>query len=92
MRGRSKLWSEPTSTSQRSPAQCVEGAISSNEKDAMQEYIALAEQGRHLVDVDVPEESEVGQVGAMLEAHGAGSMHYYGAWDVEDLSTNEPTR
>ena len=77
---------------QRSPAQRVEGAISSDEKDAMQEYIALAEQEQHLVDVYVPQEPEVVQVEAILESHGAGHMHYYGAWDVEDLSINEPTR
>ena len=58
----------------------------------MQEYIALARQGQHLVDVYVPQEPEVAQVESILEAHGAGHMHYYGAWDVEDLSTNEPTR
>jgi hypothetical protein len=77
---------------QRSPAQRVEGAISSDEKDAMQEYIALAKKGQHLVDVYVPQEPEVAQVEAILEAHGASHIHYYGAWDVEDLSTNEPTR
>ncbi len=57
----------------------------------MQEYIALARQGQHLVDVYVLQEPEVAQVEAILEAHGAGHMHYYGAWDVEDLSINEPT-
>ena len=57
----------------------------------MQEYIALAEQGRHFVDVYVPDESKVGQVEAILEAHEAFDMHYYGDWDLADLSSNEPT-
>jgi hypothetical protein len=66
--------------------------VPSDEKDAMQEYITLVKQGQHLVDVYVPQEPEVAQVEAILEKHGAYDMHYYGVWDVEDLSTNEPTR
>ena len=51
----------------------------------MQEYIALARQGQHLVDVYVPQEPEVAQVEAILETHGASHMHYYGARDIADL-------
>jgi hypothetical protein len=44
------------------------------------------------VDVYVPEESKVGQVEAILEAHGAYDLHYYGEWDLVNLSSNEPPR
>ena len=42
------------------------------------------------MDVYVPEESKVGEVEAILEAHGAYDLHYYGEWDLIDLSSNEP--
>jgi intergrase/recombinase len=77
---------------ERSPVQRLEGVIASDEKDAMKEYISLAEQGHHFVDVYVPEESEVTQVESILEAHHAHAMHYYGEWELVDLSSNEPTR
>ncbi len=77
---------------ERSPVQRLEGAFSSDEKEAMRDYISLAEQGRHFVDVHVPEESEVAQVESILEAHQAHDMHYYGEWDLVDLSSNEPPR
>jgi hypothetical protein len=54
--------------------------------------MAQAEQGRHFVDVYVPDESKVAQVEAILEALGAYDLHYYGEWDLVDLSINEPPR
>ena len=53
-------------------------AIAVDESSAMREYMALGEQGRHFVDVYVPDESQVGEVEAILEAHGAYDLHYYG--------------
>ncbi len=67
-------------------------AIAVDESSAMREYMAQAEQGRHFVDVYVPEESKVGQVEAILEALGAYDLHYYGEWDLVNLSINEPPR
>ena len=46
----------------------LRAAITVDERAAMQEYIALAEQGQHFVDVYVPDVSEVGKVEAILEA------------------------
>ncbi|HYY44744.1 MAG TPA: hypothetical protein VE975_06085 [Actinomycetota bacterium] len=45
-----------------------------------------------MVDGYVPEESKVGQVEAILEALGAYDLHYYGEWDLVNLSINEPPR
>jgi pantoate kinase len=77
---------------QHSLVQHLQAAIASDEKAAMQQYMAQAKQGRHFVDVYVPEESKVGQVEAILEAHGAYDLHYYGEWDLVNLSSNEPPR
>lgn len=74
---------------QRSPAQRVEGELSSDEKDALNDYLSLARQGHHFVTVYVPDESEVEQVESILEANGAKSTHYYGEWKLTDLSINE---
>lgn len=75
---------------QRSPAQRVEGGLSSDEKDALNDYLAMAEEGHHFVTVYVPEESEVAQVESILEANQAKATHYYGEWQLIDLSINEP--
>ena len=76
----------------RSLKQYLEATIASDEKDAIKEYVRLTEQGRHFVDVYVPDESKVAQVEAILEAHGAYNTHYYGEWDLVDLSSNELPR
>jgi hypothetical protein len=65
-------------------------AIAVDESSAMRGYMALSEQGRHFVDVYVPEESQVGEVEPILEAYGAYDLHYYGESDLIDLSSNEP--
>ena len=75
---------------QHSLVQHLQAAIASDEKAAMQQYMALAKQGRHFVDVYVPDESKVRQVEAILEALGAYDLHYYGEWDLVNLSINEP--
>lgn len=75
-----------------SQMQRLAGAIASDEKDAIKEYVSLTEQGRHFVDVYVPEESDVAEVESILETHQAHDMHYYGEWDLVDLSSNQPPR
>ncbi len=75
---------------QRGAVQRAEGELSSEEKDALNDYLALAKQGHHFVTVYVPEESEVEQAESILESHDAHATHYYGDWQIIDLSTNEP--
>ena len=76
---------------QRSLAQRVEEALSSDEEETLNDYLALAKQGCHFVDVYVPEEAEVVQAESILKAHQAQAAHYYGEWELVDLSIDEET-
>ena len=76
---------------QRSLAQRVEEALSSDEEETLNDYLALAKQGCHFVDVYVPEEAEVAQAESILKAHQAQAAHYYGDWELVDLSVDEET-
>ncbi len=73
---------------ERSLAQHAAGLIYSDERQAIIDLLSMAKQGRHFVDVYVPEESQVGQVESCLDAHHAHAMVYYGEWDLVDLSTD----
>jgi superfamily II DNA helicase RecQ len=74
---------------QRSAAQRVEGELSSDEKDALNDYLALAKEGHHFVTVYVPDEADVERVESILESNGAKATHYYAEWKLTDLSINE---
>ncbi len=69
----------------------MEEALSSDEEEALNDYLALAKQGCHFVDVYVPEEAEVVQAESILEVHQAQAAHYYGEWELVDLSIDEET-
>lgn len=73
---------------QRSLAQKVAASVYSDEQQAIINLTALARQGKHFVDVYVPEESNVGQVESILDAHHDIAMLYYGEWDLVNLSPN----
>ena len=71
---------------QRSLAQKIAQSVYSDEKQTIIDLIALARDGRHFVDVYVPEESQVQQVEAILDRYHTEAMVYYGEWDLVDLS------
>ncbi len=77
---------------ERSLVQHAARLIYSDEREAITNLISLAEQGKHFVDVYVPDESQVRQAEACLDAHHAEVMIYYGEWDLVNLSIDESPR
>lgn len=74
---------------QRSLVQKVEAAVYSDEQQSIINLTALARQGKHFVDVYVPEESDVSRVESILDAHHDIAMLYYGQWDLVDLAADK---
>jgi superfamily II DNA helicase RecQ len=74
---------------QRSAVQRVEGELSSDEEEALNDCLALAKEGHHFVTVYVPDEADVKRVQSILESNGAKATHYYGGWKLTNLSINE---
>ncbi len=77
---------------ERSLAQKVAASVYSDEQQAIIDLISMARQGRHFVDVYVPDQSQVRQAEACLDAHHAEVMIYYGEWDLVNLSIEESPR
>jgi pantoate kinase len=77
---------------ERSLAQKVAASVYSDEQQAIIDLISMARQGRHFVDVYVPDQSQVRQAEACLDAHHAEVMIYYGEWDLINLSIEESPR
>ncbi len=77
---------------ERSLVQHAQSLIYSDEREAITRLVSLAEQGKHFVDVYVPDQSQVQRAEACLDTHHAEMMIYYGEWDLVNLSIDDSAR
>lgn len=71
---------------QRNLAQRIAGAFSSEERDALDDYLQLARQGHHFVIAEAPTEAEVQRALPSLRAHGGHKIRHYGKAVITELA------
>ena len=65
--------------------QRLEGLFPSEERAAVEEYLAEAEGGASFVTVHAPERAERDRASTLLKANGGHAMRYYGDNTISDL-------
>lgn len=86
--GEEVLLNDAKLMSQRSFLQRLESLVASDEKEAVEEYLDSARQGRHFVTVLAPSPEEMTSAATILRRHEAHKMHHYGEQVMTDLSSH----